>query len=467
MEAWSRIEIVDAATARRKRGMPFLWGAKATVTGAGTVRVTQEALGRAATAGDRAVLSAGPAPDGIPHGVVLEDCAAVTLDHVTVQAAPGMGILDVGGEGGTRLTGCRVVPGPPPPGATAPRLLSTSWDAVQHKLTRRGPTVTGCTIERAGDDSWSVQSSPVLVLARSGGSLILASEADGTTEALRTGDRLRDPVSGESVRCTAVEPVTREAAGLPQDVLRRVDEAPAWSPWSIGRHWVRAGTDRANGFRAGDSLICDDRRCDGFVFRGNTVRSPGRGALVKASKGLIEDNHFVGVHAAVVVDPEVPDGAAAEIADIVIRGNRIDGSGWYCRAPWSPQAGAIAAGVRQDRSTLRPAGAIRGVTIEGNLFHDVAGVHVVLGSVREGVVRGNRFERPGSAPPPSTGASFGIAQTAVVWIARSDGVGFEDNLATAPGPHATVPLAVGPGTTNLVGVADGVVFRVEAGTVPR
>jgi hypothetical protein len=467
VEAWSRIEIVDPSTGTRKRGMPFLWSARAAVTGPGTVRVTQEALGRAAEAGDRVVLSAGPGPGCIPHGIVLERCADVSLDRVTVHTAPGMGILDVGGEGGTRLTGCRVVPGPPPPGATAPRLLGTSWDAIQHKLTRRGPTVTGCTIERAGEDSWSVQSSPLLVLAREGQSLVIASEDDGPAQYLQPGDRLRDPVSDVWFRCGRVESVSHADAGLAPDVARRIDEAPAWSAWRVGRRWVRVRADREVALDAGCSLLSDDRRCDGFVFRGNTVRSPGRGALVKASDGLIESNVFANVHAAVVIDPEVPDGAAADIERVLVRHNLIDGSGEFCPGPWSPQAGAIVAAVRQNGTTLRSAGTIRGVAIEFNAFRNVAGVNLALGSLGKGFVRGNRFERPGWRPPPSTGASFGIAQTAVVWIARSDGVGFEDNLATAPGPHATIPLAVGPGTTNLVGVAGGVVFRVEAGTVPR
>ncbi len=459
VEAWSRIEIVDPATGTRKRGMPFLWGAKAERAGPDTVRVTHEALGRAASAGDRAVLSAGPGPSGIPHGIVLERCAEVALDRVTLHAAPGMGILDVGGDGGTRLAGCRVVPGPPPTGATTPRLLSTSWDAIQHKLSRRGPNVTGCTIEHAGDDSWSVQSSSLLVLARDGRSIVLASEDDGPVQHLQSGDRLRDPVSGALFLCETAEPVARTDAGLAPDVARRLDEAPAWSAWRVGRRWVRVRADRDLAFDAGCSLLCDDRRCNDFLFRGNTIRSPGRGALVKASDGLIESNLFENVHAAVVIDPEVPDGAAAEIERIVIRHNRIDGSGEFCPGPWSPQAGAIVAAVRESGTALRPAGAIRGVAIESNEFRNVAGVNVALGSLRGGLVRGNRFERPGWRPPPSTGAAFGVAQTTVVWIARSVGIGFEDNVATAPGPHAPVPVAFGPDTTNLIGIADGMVVR--------
>lgn len=466
VEAWSRIEIVDPASGIRKRGMPFLWGATAERRGADTVRVTHEALGRAAAAGDRAVLSAGPGPSGIPHGIVLERCAEVTLDRVTLHAAPGMGILDVGGDGGTRLAGCRVVPGPPPPGATAPRLLSTSWDAIQHKLTRRGPKVTGCTIEHAGDDSWSVQSSSLLVLARDGRSIVLASEDDGPAQYLQPGDRLRDPVSGASVRCETVEPVARADAGLTQDVARRIDEAPVWSAWHVGRRWVRVRAACDVALDAGRSLLCDDRRCNDFLFRGNTIRSPGRGALVKASDGLIESNVFENVHAAVVVDPEVPDGAAAEIERVVIRHNLIDGSGEFCPAPWSPQAGAIVTAARRDGTTLRSAGAIRSVAIEFNGFRNVAGVNVALGSLRGVLVRGNRFERPGWRPPPSTGAAFGVAQTAVVWIARSLGVGFEDNVVTAPGPHAPVPVAFGPDTTNLIGLAGGMTFR-PGGSAPQ
>ena len=201
-QPYARIDVVDPATRYRKWGMPFLWGARAEMRGGDVVRVLRDGIGKAASVGELASLSTGPAPDGIPHAFALDRCENVTLRSVTVHSAPGMGILEADGEGGNQFLHCRVVPGPVPAGATEPRLLSTSWDAMQSKTIRRGPRVEGCEIREAGDDSWSVQSSDFLVLRKTGSTLILASR-DAHTRGVQTGDRLTSAVGAPEAIITA------------------------------------------------------------------------------------------------------------------------------------------------------------------------------------------------------------------------------------------------------------------------
>jgi hypothetical protein len=64
------------------------------------------------------------------------------------------------------LDGVRIIPGPhPPTGGSAPRLTSTSWDAIQHgDCSGIGPVVINSVVRRAGDDTWSIQPSDYLVL---------------------------------------------------------------------------------------------------------------------------------------------------------------------------------------------------------------------------------------------------------------------------------------------------------------
>ena len=222
-----------------------------------------------------------------------------------------------------KLLGCRVVPGPLPAGATAPRLLSTSWDALQSKGVRVGPLVEGCVIESAGDDSWSVHS-------------------------------------------------------------------------------------------------------DGFVFRNNRIHSSGRGALIKASSGVIENNRFENAHAAVVVCPEKSKTTGLLYRQLVIRNNIIRESACFAGA-WSSQAGAISVTAAADHSHLRTAGAFEDITIEGNIFEHVCGVNIVVSSTRGLRLLGNRFTNPDLGAGLSTGHAYGIDQQAVIWLSDCEDVKIEGN----------------------------------------
>lgn len=327
-QPFSRIDVVDPKTRFRKHGMPFLWGTKTTMSTTGVVRVALAKIGNAAAVGDLASLSAGPDATGIPHGITIERCSGIVFDRVTVHTAPGMGILEAGGEGGTQLLGCRVVPGPMPPGATEPRLLSTSWDAIQHKEVRRGPRVEGCVVESAGDDSWSVLS-------------------------------------------------------------------------------------------------------DGFVFRNNRIHSPGRGALIKASNGLIESNVFDNAHAAVVVCPEVAGNVPVLFRQLVIRDNVIRETGWFCPGSWSSQAGAVSITASLSHWQLRPPGTFEDIAIERNIFQSIRGVNLVVSSARNVRIVSNQFLNAGLAVPPDTGHAYGIDQKAVIWLSDCEDVKLDGNNAPA------------------------------------
>ena len=181
LEAYSRIDIVDAKTRHRKHGMPFLWGTKAELRDNGIVRVTREnGFERCAARGDLASLSTGPEAGGISHGVEIRDSEKVSLKDFTLHAAPGYGIINGGGHGDHHYDNVRVVQGPKPKGATEDRLLSSSWDAIQFNNLRKGPTMENCLVTAAGDDSWSLSSRDYLVLAAKGKDVWLVSRVPVT-----------------------------------------------------------------------------------------------------------------------------------------------------------------------------------------------------------------------------------------------------------------------------------------------
>jgi hypothetical protein len=53
---------------------------------------------------------------GSAHAIVLEDSASTTFIDLKLLAAPGKGILQNAGQGGTVLQKVSIIPGPPPKG---------------------------------------------------------------------------------------------------------------------------------------------------------------------------------------------------------------------------------------------------------------------------------------------------------------------------------------------------------------
>jgi hypothetical protein len=451
-QPWSRIDVVDPATRYRKKGMPFLWGTTAELIEPDVVRVRLKGIGKAARVGDLASLSAGNEEGGVCHGMTLRDCrGGMVLRDVTIHCAPGMGIVESGGEGGTVLEGVRIVPGPMPKDASAPRLLTTSWDGILHSNVGRGPRVEHCTIESCGDDSWSVQNQDTLILRCTGNELILAPRGE---QKFAAGNHLIKALDSPHYTIIGVRPVGLGEAALEPDVQRQLREAQPWTLWKVSGRLFRVMVDGRPDFKPGDSVVCPERQGNGFIFRDNRVHSPGR-ILIKAGDGLVVGNTLTLPHG-LVVCPEVPDGAAVAIRNLVIRGNTIVESGCFCPSWESGQAGAIsimAGATENGKKTFHPAGAMANVTIEGNRLEGICGVNLLLGSVQDATVRDNRFVRTHRSDSGCTGGAYGIDQSAVVEVRRCANVTLEGNHFEEPSPLTKTRVRVDADSTNVIGAA--------------
>jgi len=94
--------------------------------------------------------------------------------------------------------------------------------------------------------------------------------------------------------------------------------------------------------------------------------------------------------------------------------------------------------------------------IENNTLEQVGGVNLCVTSAKNLVVRGNRFSETHRTKPGSTGAEYGIDQTAVIWIAACQGVRLEGNEVSGMGPLARRALAVAGDVQGLSGAETGV-----------
>ena len=434
---YARIDVIDPKTRYRKKGMPFLWGTNAEMIGEDIVRIHREGIAKVALPGDLASLSTAQ-ETGAPHAIAIDQCERIAFRNVTVHSAPGMGILEADGEGGSSFIGCKIVPGPKPAGATEARLLSTSWDAFQSKTIREGPLVENCEITHAGDDSWSVQSSDFVVLKNDGGTVVLASR-DEFTDGVQDGDRLRVSVDGPEYRITSRKVVARGEAALSGEVMEKLRNAAAWSPWKVSPKCIVVTLDRTPALSPGDCVYSPDRMGNGFVFRNNRIHSPGR-VLLKAG-GLMEGNMLDTPHA-LIVCPELPGSAAAGVEDLIIRKNTIRQGGWFCPAPWSSQAGIISLTATAGNSDLRATPVFKNVRIEENTVEGGSGPHLVVSSAKGVIVRKNRFVSPQHDAPPATGASYGIPKNAVVLMTKCEDVSYEENAIESAGPFAGEPVQI-------------------------
>ncbi len=437
-EPYSRIDVCDPATRFRKRGMPFLWGTHAAMADEQTVRVMRADLGKTAAVGDLVSLSTGQEPGGAPHGVCVSGCEGMVFENVTVFSAPGFGIFEQSGEGGMRYTHCRVMPGPKPPGATEDRLLSSSWDAMQSSTVKRGPLVERCEIRDAGDDSWSVQSSDYLVVAADGPRAVIAFR-DTYSAGPQVGDRLAKNLDAEPVVITAREGVSLDKAEMTDEARQKLRTAPAWSDWKVGPKALQIEYSGKTPLAVGDTVYCPDREGNGFIFRDNIVHSPGR-ILIKAGKGLIENNQVTDGHCGVTVCPELPGSGAAGIEDLVIRGNRFSGTGYFCPSWNTSQAGSVSITSTTGSKQFRAPGFFRNIVIENNCFDDICGPAIVAASTAGLHIAGNTFCHLMSVKPTDTGGAYGVDPGALIWLAQSQNVSVANNRVYEPGTFFKQPF---------------------------
>ena len=334
-----RIDLCDPATRTRKRGMPFLWGTRAEMLDADTVRVSLKDIGKAASIGDLASLSTGPAGNGSAHGICINSCEGMVFEDVTLHSAPGFGIFEQDGEGGMRYTRCRVIPGPKPEGATAERLLSSSWDAMQSSTVKRGPLVENCEIRDAGDDSWSVQSNDYVVLATDGRKAVIGYR-NPYCRGPEIGDRLVKSPGSDPVVITQRDFVALDQANLDEEVRRKLREAVPWSAWKVGPACVAdpGGRQIAHWLSATRSTT-PTARATGSFFEITSCIVPAAFSS-RRGNGLIENNEVIAGHAGVTVCPELPASGASGIENLIIRGNRFFGHGVFL-----PFLGFLAGGM--------------------------------------------------------------------------------------------------------------------------
>jgi hypothetical protein len=177
--------------------------------------------------------------------------------------------------------------------------------------------------------------------------------------------------------------------------------------------------------------------------------------VLQAGNGIFRRNTCRGAGLGVVIRPELTNNASAVIRNVTVGpGNAFIRTNYPHAALYSAEAGAVCTAAEGDGGLLRT-GIISNLSILSNVFTDVLGVNLVLGSVDGAVVFNNTFTQTFIEAPAPAGEAYGVNQSVVAWASAVSAVAFTGNAAGALGPFGEGCVALGPAAEGVSGLPEG------------
>jgi hypothetical protein len=325
--------------------------------------------------GDRVTLSSRAA-----EGIGVRSSRDVLFEDVTVYAAPNVAFVVRSCESAGAFRRVRVVPGPPPPGAVQPRLISACADGLNVAHTRTGPVVEQCEFAYQADDGINLHGAmiPVLKWIDHRSFLSVGPWRNNRVEQIsRKGDVIRFlappsyQVAGEAVIREIVR-VEDEPVGPWEAEIQKIWRMLTVNPAGVTIYKVTL-EERPAGLEAG--LFCEipATAAAGFVIRDNYFHDHrARGLRLMSSNGLVLNNRFERLKGcAISMGAEFSFWREAGwTRNITISGNQIRdvGQGLGILQPDSYTVGAISVMARTDDGEAAPFQGNENLVIENNLI---------------------------------------------------------------------------------------------------
>ena len=336
-----------------------------------------------------------------PHAFRVEGSKDVTLQNVTIESAPCFGFVSTWGDG-IVLDHVRVIPGPPPPGATEPRTFSSSADGLNLENDEHGAIIHDCRVESNGDDGIAIYDSPDLIVGPAGGASVLIglNEFNTVDKPYPVGDTLRFFLP--------TGPVDRKIASVerqptPADLAQIRQKAFAGGAAKRGfERTLRVGLDLPVTAEPGDHVLDLRYAGGGFdISRNVLVNNASRGINVNQSFGTVSHNSIThsflpGIHMTeFMATGGSPFQTSVQIIDNVITDACIGDPG---RKDWQ---GAISIVSWEANHYV---GGHTDITITGNTIDRPNGIGIQVQTGSRIVVADNVFGpvgvvRKGATPP--------------------------------------------------------------------
>jgi len=225
-----------------------------------------------------------------PHAIRVYGCKSTTFENVTIESAPCFGFVSSWGDG-IVLDNVRVTPGPPPPGATEPRIFSSSADGINLENDRRGPVIRNCIVASNGDDGIAIYNSPDTVLAQDNASVVIdLNWPDPKIKSYSPGDTLRfflyQAHRTEERKIVSVEPGPPESESGQSGATLKAHGSPH------GRT-VKVVLDSPLPVSPGDRVLDTQYAGHDFEISNNVlVNNASRGINVNQSCGSVFHNYI-------------------------------------------------------------------------------------------------------------------------------------------------------------------------------
>ncbi|AHF94754.1 hypothetical protein OPIT5_25825 [Opitutaceae bacterium TAV5] len=330
--------------------------------------------------------------------VYIRHCTGpVIIEDTTLHASPGLAFVGRYSEDTVTFRRVHIRPGPPPPGATRPRLLSSNADGINFVQCRRGPVVENCDFSGMGDDSINLHGFLIPVIRPLTPTRFLAAYKYGPGDiisTIRAGDALRLYNQGDfslagNATITAITPLETDEGVTMGDI------AALFPTYPKGNYTLyQVDTDAPLDVKPGQWFDTPANNCDGYVIRDSYFHDHrGRGLRLMASDGLVENNRFERLtKSAISIGPELGHWREAGwVNNLRITGNTIRdiGTDHSLAAPGSYVPGAIGIFARTERTTPPYPSENHNIVIENNRIENttVAAIHAY--AAREIIVRDN------------------------------------------------------------------------------
>lgn len=344
---------------------------------------------------------------------IRDTTGPVLIEDVRLLTSPALGFAGRYCEDVVTFRRLTIERGPPPAGATRPRLFSTNADAINFVQCRRGPVIEHCDISGQGDDSLNVHGYflPVVrVLSPTSFLTAAPNGPSGFVKPLRSGDALRIFAAGTFA-------ITGDATfasmrALPDTADVTLEEMRRLYPIGLGKIFTVYQVDLAApaSLTPGQWFDCPPVNGNGFIVRNSYFHDHrGRGLRVMAGDGVIENNRFERLtKSAISIGPELGFWREAGwVKNLRITGNTIRDIGVddSLSTIGSYVPGAIGIFVRTENGKPPYPPGNENIVIENNTIDgsSVAGIHAYAASgltIRNNTLRNtNRVRAAGWEDP--------------------------------------------------------------------
>lgn len=398
--------------------------------------------------GDRLVL-----PDRSMRMVFqLADCDKVTLEDITIYAAPAMALTEEGGEGGNVYRRCKVVRRP-----DTRRLIACDADIFHSTKVKHGPLIEECEFSYSCDDAVNVHSffSPVIQQISPTEAVIVSffkeDIAPGCELEFYDFDSLHSLGKATVTQATIRSDLKNAARLIPGDIQRSGRKVGNFIGSVVEP--LQVILDRPVKLPPFALAMSNLRVAQGTIIRNNYIHDiVTRGLLVKCADGLIENNRIerTGLPGIMLaVDRYFWEGPFP--SHIVVKNNHLaDAGDKVCRWPFfnGYQSSIVALNEPGSIGSKPDDTPISDIHIENNRIERSPLTGIYLANAEDSSISGNTFIQPGFLPVPPEGALAMTYKAYAIYVTHVLNVKLEGNAMEHPTPLTLGLLGLGADAMN-------------------